>query len=210
MSKLTDASEAVLEATTSVASLRQDVVIKRLLVAFQAANFAKFDSEALLEELTSIANDAAFDSEGFPLESTDGISASVRHRFKLQAHRDRLVSINKKLRESMSKVTRTHRLAVVYLRQNEGIKSLTVKSQDDLLFAVLREIVDTQDNMKLVMDSVKESMTSIDDKTRTLDAWFALHKQYVFMTANRGPKSDGDEEETTSRTPKRLGKRSGP
>ena len=204
-SKLKAATEEVIEATTVVAVLREDAIIKRLIVAFQAANFAKFDPDALLTELNDIANNAAFDGEGFPLESTEGIKNAAKHRFKLQALRDRLISINKRLREAMAKVGRTYRLTVVHLRQHENIKSLTVKAQDDVVFAVLREIADVQDDMKLVMDSVKESLSSIDDKTRTLDAWFALHKQYVFMTANRGPKDDGNEE--TQANPRRLGKR---
>ena len=203
MSKLAAAVEDVIDATTIVVAVREDAVIKRLIVAFKSANFAKFDSEALLEELNDVANDAAFDGEGFPLDSTDSIVRAAKHRFKLQASRDRLISINKKLRESISKVGRTYRLTLVHLRQNEAIKSLTVKAQDDVVFAILREIADVQESMKLVVDSVKESLSSIDDKTRTLDAWFALHKQYIFMTANRGPKDDP--EETTSQTPRRLG-----
>ena len=202
--ELTTATEEVIDATSIVVLLRKDLVVKRLIVAFQAANFAKFDPEALLEELNDIANDAAFDGEGFPIDSTQGISNAAKHRFKLQALRDRLISINKKLREATSKVGRTYRLTLVYLRQNEVVKTLTMKAQDDVVFAVLREIADVQDSMKLVMDSVKEALSSIDDKTRTLDAWFALHKQYVFMTANRGPKDDGNEE-NTPQTPRRLG-----
>ena len=205
-SKLTAASEEVIEATTVVVALREDGVIKRLITAFQAANFAKFDPESLLEELNDVANDAAFDGEGFPLDSSEGIADAAKHRFKLQALRDRLIGINKKLREAMAKVGRTYRLTMVHLRQHEVIKTLTVKAQDDVVFAVLREIADVQDDMKLVMESVKESLSSIDDKTRTLDAWFALHKQYIFMTANRGPKADGDEE-TPQNTPRRLGKK---
>lgn len=208
-SKLTAATEEVIDATTLVTAIREDVIIKRLISAFMGANFAKFDSEALLNELTDIANNAAFDGEGFPLEGTDGIKAAAKHRFKLQALRDRLISMNKKLREATSKVGRTYRLTLVYVRQNEALKSMTVKAQDDVVFAILREIADVQDNMKLVMDSVKDTLSSVDDKTRTLDAWFSLHKQYVFMTANRGPKDDGDEEAHTQ-TPRRLGKRPSP
>jgi hypothetical protein len=206
VSKLDDAAEEVIDAVTVVVTLREDLVIKRLITAFRAANFAKFDPEALLDELNDIANDAAFDSEGFPLDSTDAIVAAAKHRFKLQALRDRLISITKRLREAMSKVARTYRLALVNLRQNDLLKSMTVKAQDEVVFGVLREIADVQDSMKLVKDSVQDALTSIDDKTKTLDAWFALHKQYVFMTANRGPKADGDEEAT----PRRLGKRPGP
>ncbi len=198
------AAEEVVEATSVVQDLRGEVVINKLIAAFQLAKFAKFDPEALLEELTDIANDAAFDSEGFELDSTDGIADAVKHRFKLQALRDRLVKINQRLRESMSKIGRTYRLALVYLRQHDMVRSLTVKAQDEIAFAALREIADAQDNMKLVMDSVRDTLQSIDDKTRTLDAWFSLHKQYVFLALNRGPRSDGDEE--NSKAPKRLGK----
>lgn len=201
---LADAVEAVIDAATLVTTLREDVVVKRLITAFQATNFAKFDPEELLSELTDIANDAAFDSNGFPLDSSEGIAEAAQHRFKLQALRDRLIALNQRLRESMSKASRTYRLAMVYLRQHETVRALTIKAQDDVVFAALREIADAQENMKLVMDSVKDTLSSVDDKTRTLDAWFSLHKQYVFMTANRGPKGDGDEE-TSGQTPRRLG-----
>lgn len=192
MSRLQDALGEVLDSTALVVTLRNDAVLKKLITAFKAANFAKFDPEALLEEMTEIANAAAFDIDGFPLTGTDGIEAAAAHRFKLQALRDRLVALNQKLREATSKVSRTYRLATVHVRQHEALKGMTVKAQDDVAYACLREIADVQENMKLVLESAKDALMSIDDKTRTLDAWYSLHKQYVFMTANRGPK--GDEE----------------
>lgn len=192
MSRLQDALGEMLDSTALVVTLRDDAVIKKLISAFKGANFAKFDPDALLEELSEIANSAAFDIDGFPLDGTDGIEAAAAHRFKLQALRDRLVALHKKLREANSKISRTYRLATVHLRQHELMKGMTVKAQDDVAYACLREIADIQENMKLVFESAKDALTSIDDKTRTLDAWYSLHKQYVFMTANRGPK--GDEE----------------
>lgn len=209
MTSLADAIDAVVAETETVALLREDMVIKQLLKSFKNAAFTHVDEPGILDELAAMAEQVTFSSKAFPLDGTAGIEQANKFRTKLQAVRERLVALDQDLRNTQVKTARVFRVGIVYLRQQDGVQGSTAKHTDDLCSVVLREIVELQETVKLLMDQVKETLSLVDGKTRSLDAWFSLHKQYVFMTANRGPRGEQETHDKASKgTPAgRLGRR---
>ena len=204
---LSDAIDAVVAETATVSAIRADPVVQQLLNAYKRTGWAKVDSANLTEEIAECASYAGFDTTAFPLRGTGGIKNSRNARLALQAYRDRLMAIQRPLREGISKTNRVLRIGFVYLRQNPLLKGMTVKHSDAVCEVSLREIVESQETLKFLSGEVTEALNAIDHKTKTLDAWFNLHKQYVFMN---GKSPYGDQEthdKASQQQASKLGKR---
>jgi len=205
LTDLEEALDAVIEHTAIVSEIRSDLVLRRLVKSYQKAGFAKFDEDEIGDELRDLSDRVAFDTSAFPIDAIEGIKAAASARMDLQAARDRLVSLSRKLREGISKSSRVLRVGLVYIRQRDDIKRVpTAKHKDDVANVSLREIVESYESMKLLLDEVKETLSAIDDKSKVLDAWFLLHKQYVFMSGDRGPRGEQD---TNDEARRQLGKK---
>lgn len=200
MISLSDAIDAAVAHTEVVSSAREDKIVSNLIKAYLKAPWAQFDAEAISEELSELSASVTFDTKAFPLDGTRGIKTARNARIELQAIRDRLVSLDRSLREGLSKTAKVLRVGLVYLRKSDVFKEKTAKHLDAIAEVCLREIVENQETMKLLLDEVKETLSTIDSKAKVLDSWFSLHKQYVFMTGmSRGPRGEQETYDASER-----------
>jgi hypothetical protein len=173
---------ALFSAATLVTGIRSDLLIQQLL---KSATKGPFDIgyETLCDEIESITQNIP--SDAIPLEGTDGLDIANDRRASIQGSRDRLLKINQNLRKVKLNVDRAFRTAKVYLRQKEELNTLSQKENEEVVATALEELSDLQAQVKVLMDATRESLSAMDDKTRGLESWFVLHKQYVFMALNR-------------------------
>jgi 1-aminocyclopropane-1-carboxylate deaminase/D-cysteine desulfhydrase-like pyridoxal-dependent ACC family enzyme len=192
VSALDDALESMARASSLAMDIRQDLVIERMLTAFQATALGKLNYTAIQQEVSTIAADAAFDTEAFPLAGTAGIDAAWAARLRLQAARDNLLAFSRSLRKAAFKTNRLLRTARVYIRQLDVASSLAAKALEEITIVSLREIASVHEEAKVLCEDVNEALEAVNDKTRTLDSWFALHKQYIFLSGvdNRANNAD--------------------
>jgi hypothetical protein len=116
------------------------------------------------------------------------------------------MAISQKLRETKLMTHRVMRVGQVYIRQLDAVDG-TGKHMDDLCAVALREIVEHFETLTALIVDTKETLKVVDEKSKTLDAWFVLHKQYVFMTgASRGPYGEQETHDRASKG-KSLGRR---
>jgi len=200
---LADAIDAVVADTDVVAEIRADPVIDNLLKAYKKTPYSRIDSGQTLAELSELSASVAFDAKGFPLNGTRGLKNARDARLELQAARDRLVAMERQFRQGMAQAAKVLRVGMVYIRQSGTFKGMTAKHMDQVAEVALREIVENQETLKLLSIEVREALTSVDGKSKVLDSWFNLHKQYVFMTGtSRGPRG---EQETHDQASKQQG-----
>jgi hypothetical protein len=204
---LSDAIDAVVAETPLVEQLRKEEVIKRLIEAFKQVPWVtNLDPEALTDELTELATSVSFSTKEFPLHGTGGIAKAKTARMQLQSTRERVMAISQKLRETKLMTHRVMRVGQVYIRQLDAVDG-TGKHMDDLCAVALREIVEHFETLTALIVDTKETLKVVDEKSKTLDAWFVLHKQYVFMTgASRGPYGEQETHDRASKG-KSLGRR---
>lgn len=199
------ALESLAQGTEIVERLRNDPVIFMVLKSFKRTRVFQVAVEQLSAEIEEL--DSMSDFGAFAMDGVDGITEAAEKREVVRRSRSRLIAINRSLRDVHFRAMRIYRMCVVNLRQNEALSGLTVKHTDDLVSVVLREITATLDDVKRLFDDTKEALTNLDDKSRSIDSWFHLHKEYVFLTYNRGPHAREPEEEPSS--PRKLGSRRG-
>ena len=173
-------------------SIRSDMVVESLLRSYKKVR-TNMDVEAILSELSDIAVKVSLDGTAFPLDTTAGLAQARDSRFGLQSLRDRVTTISGSAKKQLSRYRKVYRVGYLYVRQKPEVTALTAKLADSICEVSLREIVEDIDDMKEVISSAKETLSSLDAKSSTVDSWFALHKQYVFMLGkSRGPR--GEEE----------------
>lgn len=198
-----EALESVLSRLASKISIvekyRDDVTVQALITSFKRRKRYAFDPEVLFTELRQIEIDTGFGA--FTLEGTSGIEEANEARTKVRGARSRVVTMSQWLRDVHLGASRVLRVGSVWLRTQEDMRALPAKLSDDVVILTLREIYEVVESTKVIQEQVKEALVSIDDKSRSLDAWFNLHKQYIFL--NYGKKNDGDSEENTTRRPTR-------
>lgn len=185
-----------------VTSLRESVLINQLLKSFKASKRYQLDEEAVLEELREIVASSVVKS--LKLEGTSGIQAANERRAAVQGGRDRVVAMNQELRTVLLSAQRVYRTGLVYVRSQPELDSLTAKATEDVALLVLSEVSEVVSTVERLLVETKEVLTNLDDRSRVIDSWFSLHKQYVFMTLNRGP---GANEEKDSGSGKPFGSR---
>lgn len=191
MSELSEARGALMTNTSAVMQLRNSVLIQQLLKSFKQSKKYQLDEEALLDELADVNTTSTV--KNFNLDGTAGLSQAAERRFAVQGARDRVVAINQNLRSVLLGANRIYRTGLVYIRSQPEVQGLTAKATEDLASIALDEITEVISSVDRLMSETKEVLTNLDDRSRVVDAWFALHKQYVFMTLNRG--NNGGEEE---------------
>jgi len=193
MSDLETAARQMRESTSVIVELRSQVLVQQLLKAFKASKRFQIDEDALLEELQDISNTGMVKSLRLP--GTDGLKEAAELRFAVQGARDRVVAMNQELRSVLLAATRTYRVGLVFLRQQPQLTGMTAKAIDDVGMLTLAEVSECVQNIERLLVETKETLANLDDRSRVIDAWFSLHKQYVFMSLNRGPSADKDDEE---------------
>lgn len=187
---LDKALDSMVSHIESVNAAREDLDVQMLIKAFEGAAFANFDEDDIGSELADIASNVAFDSRAFALSGTGGIKQANKSRSDIQAARDRLVTMMQDLRKAKSKTAKVLRTATVFLREKDLISGSTAKQADDFCAVTLREIAYRHETIESLISQVKDTLVLIDSKSRSLDSWFTLHKQYVFITGNRGPRGE--------------------
>jgi hypothetical protein len=181
------------ENTGIVMDLRGQVLVQQLLKAFKTAKRFQIDEDALLEELQDIANTGLVKSLRLP--GTDGLKEAAQLRFAVQGARDRVVAMNQELRSVLLAATRTYRTGLVFLRQQPQMVGMTAKATDDIVMLALVEVSECVSTVERLLVETKETLANLDDRSKVIDSWFSLHKQYVFMSLNRGPSADEDDKE---------------
>lgn len=202
-SELESAARSLREGTRVVVELRELVLIQQLLKAFRSSKRFQIEEDVLLDELKTIADDAIVKS--LRLDGTDGLKEAAALRFAVQGARDRIVAMAQELRAVLLTAHRAYRTGLVYLRQQPQMVGLTAKAADDMAMLVLAEVSEFVQVVERLLVETKELLANIDDRSRTLDSWFAIHKQYVFMSLNRGSYGDKEAEAEPVRP---LGRRS--
>lgn len=193
MTDLEVAARTMRENTGIVMDLRGQVLVQQLLKAFKTAKRFQIDEDALLEELQDIANTGLVKSLRLP--GTDGLKEAAQLRFAVQGARDRVVAMNQELRSVLLAATRTYRTGLVFLRQQPQMVGMTAKATDDIVMLALVEVSECVSTVERLLVETKETLANLDDRSKVIDAWFSLHKQYVFMSLNRGPSADEDDKE---------------
>lgn len=193
MTDLEAAARQMRESTGVVVELRGQVLVQQLLKAFKASKRFQIDEDALLEELQDISNTGMVKSLRLP--GTDGLKEAAQLRFAVQGARDRVVAMNQELRSVLLAATRTYRTGLVFLRQQPQLTGMTAKAMDDVATLTLAEVSECVQTIERLLVETKETLANLDDRSRVIDSWFSLHKQYVFMSLNRGPSADKDDEE---------------
>lgn len=193
MTDLEAAARQMRESTGVVVELRGQVLVQQLLKAFKASKRFQIDEDALLEELQDISNTGMVKSLRLP--GTDGLKEAAQLRFAVQGARDRVVAMNQELRSVLLAATRTYRTGLVFLRQQPQLTGMTAKAIDDVATLTLAEVSECVQTIERLLIETKETLANLDDRSRVIDSWFSLHKQYVFMSLNRGPSADKDDEE---------------
>lgn len=193
MTDLEVAARTMRENTGIVMDLRGQVLVQQLLKAFKTAKRFQIDEDALLEELQDIANTGLVKSLRLP--GTDGLKEAAQLRFAVQGARDRVVAMNQELRSVLLAATRTYRTGLVFLRQQPQMVGMTAKATDDIVMLALVEVSECVSTVERLLVETKETLANLDDRSKVIDSWFSLHKQYVFMSLNRGPSADEDDKE---------------
>lgn len=203
MTDLDEAARQMRANTSIIQELRSVVIVQQLLKAFKTSKRFQIDEEALLEELRDISNAGMVKSLRLP--GTDGLKEAATLRFSVQGARDRVVAMNQELRSVLLSASRTYRTGLVFLRQQPQMAGLTAKATDDVAMLVLAEVSECVQVLERLLVETKETLANLDDRSRVIDSWFSLHKQYVFMSLNRGPSADEEDEDQPVR---KLGSRS--
>lgn len=193
MTDLEVAARTMRENTGIVMDLRCQVLVQQLLKAFKTAKRFQIDEDALIEELQDIANTGLVKSLRLP--GTDGLKEAAQLRFAVQGARDRVVAMNQELRSVLLAATRTYRTGLVFLRQQPQMVGMTAKATDDIVMLALVEVSECVSTVERLLVETKETLANLDDRSKVIDSWFSLHKQYVFMSLNRGPSADEDDKE---------------
>jgi len=193
MTDLEVAARTMRENTGIVMDLRGQVLVQQLLKAFKTAKRFQIDEDALLEELQDIANTGLVKSLRLP--GTDGLKEAAQLRFAVQGARDRVVAMNQELRSVLLAATRTYRTGLVFLRQQPQMVGMTAKATDDIVMLALVEVSECVSTVERLLVETKETLANLYDRSKVIDSWFSLHKQYVFMSLNRGPSADEDDKE---------------
>jgi hypothetical protein len=201
---LEQALEALANGTEVVERLRNDTEIFMVLKSFRKRPIFKVDEEALAAEIAILDDKTNFGA--FILGSPSGLKEAGEMRAEVRASRSRLVAISRALRDVHFKASRVYKFCASALRQKDGVSSLTAKNSEEVIGIILREITGTLDTVKRLSEDIKEALTNLDEKSKGIDAWLHLHKEYVFLTLNQGPHGVEDEENTVP--PRKLGSRS--
>lgn len=197
LTDLEAAARALRDNTGVVVELRSTVLIQQLLKAFRSSERFQLDEVALLEELQDISKTATVKSLRLP--GTDGLKEAATMRFAVQGARDRVVAMNQELRSVLLAANRTYRTGLVYLRQLPQLSGMTVKATDDVAALVLAEVSECVSIVERLLVETRETLTNLDDRTKVIDSWFSLHKQYVFLSLNRGPYGDKEDQGAKAR-----------
>lgn len=183
--------------TTIVATLRESPLLHQLIKSFRTSKRYAIDEGAITDEIQEILSVTAV--KAFRLEGVQGLKDAVGYRFGLNGGRDRLVRINRELRGVLTLTQRIWRTGLTFIRSQPETAGVTVKALEDIAAITLIEIHDTICVCDRLMSDTKEALTNMDDRTKLLDSWFSLHKQYTFLTLSKGPKDDGDQESNLGR-----------
>ncbi len=198
------ATRALATATQSVTGLRADPLVRQLLKAFKRSASFNIDVDRLSETITMMDRESDFGI--FELDGDSGLVAANEARVKIRNARSTVIGINKDLRKVLVSAKRIRRVAAGWLREQEFVKSLTAKATEEALDLILTEVTDTLENVDRLMAEVKDTISGLESKQSSIDAWFNLHKQYVFLNYSRG--HHGDEKDNTGPA-RKLGRNSG-
>jgi hypothetical protein len=203
---LSDAIDAVVGELEEVQILRAEPTVHLLLQRFEKMAAMRMDAEEIALEIEDMMGDVPLLSDAFPLQGTAGQKSANRARLKIQAIRDRLVSIDGAAHKSLHLVSRLLKVGTLYLKQQPLVSSKAVKHGDLICEVVLREVTEAKENLHMIRDLAKASLSALDAKSKTLEAWFVLHKQYVFMSYEG--KGHRGEQETHNRASEQQRRRS--
>lgn len=197
MSDLEKAARALRDGTSIVMDLRRDLLIQALLKSFKDTKRFNVDENAIVEEIQDILNNGVVKS--FRLSGTQGIEEANDRRAAIQGARTRVVTLNQELRAIRVAAKRSLRVGTVYIRQQPAMKGLQAKATDDVASLVLAEISESLETVERLLAETAEALSHLDEGTRYVDSWFALHKQYTFMTGMRGAPRGDEEEQSPQR-----------
>lgn len=185
MTPLFRATEEIATSIQVVENLRRREAVARLLVAIKAGKIWDFNEKALVDEIALLTD--ATGIRDFDLEGTAGLEEAVTSRTNLQRQMSRLVEINRQLRGVQRIAQRVMRTGALWVRQEDIVAQMTKADAAEVTSMVFRELTDVLDSAKRLLDETKDATMLLTDRIRAIDSWFALHKQYTFLTLNRGP-----------------------
>lgn len=185
-------------------ALRENVLIKSVLDTVRSGKRYTFDAEDLSNEVGAIGMQTDFDA-ALELGSTEEEEKANRIRFELRSARSRLIAMNRGLRRLLLHLNRAHRICATHIKSDGMLAEVkaTAKVADDIVTIALREITDKVEEVELLLTEVREAIGDLDDKNGTIDAWFFMHKQHVFLTLNRRPAGDEENQERQYRGARR-------
>ena len=180
----------MLESSTVISAIRRDIVVSKICAAFKKTTAANLDVEELFDEINSMREDIVYSREGMDLDGPQGITENLEFRSEVNAVRDRLNALAEKLALYEYKTKKVYDTTVSHIITDEDtmllLKPLTVKQKEAVLYTALEEITSAIADIDFIKGRVHATLTECNDKTKSLDAWVNLHKQYMYFFNTRG------------------------
>lgn len=187
-----------MEDTEAISEIRDDIVVSKLLKAYKKSRSAKLDTEGIFEEVEDMMDTIQFTPNSLNLDGAQGLKESKDLRIRIISVRDRLMSIGNKLALSEAMATRVFNKTTSYILTSDvgetlRKQKLSVRQADAVVHAALEEVTHIMDDVSFLKGRVSSALTECNEKTRALDSWVNIHKQYMFFN-NRGPDDNQDDE----------------
>lgn len=191
-------------ADDAVDELRADPVVKAVLKSFKKNAQFSVNFDAIHAELREITKTSKSFAPGkIQLNDLTSLKHAAKMRVFTQAQRDRVTEICNEMRSLHAKSHDVWMATTAYIRQSEVLSKFYASAVDPIIYAALREVAVFVDRAESMIDEAMAVIYNLDARTRTIDDWVNINKQYVYMSGMQpGTQSGIDDDE---RREKRLG-----
>ncbi len=183
-----------IDGTDAIRDIRKDVVMSHILSAWAKSKASNIDVDSLFEEINDMLEEIEFTPNGMNLDGMQGIEENKNLRMRIVSVRGRLMGISNKLAYFDSLAGRVMVKATSYLLTSDILpdKKLSVKQTEALFQVALEEVSTSIEDISFLKGRLTLALNECNEKTRALDSWINLHKQYMFFTRPGGLNDEAD------------------
>ncbi len=174
------------EADDLVYKLRRLTTVRELLKLAKsnpAFNVDFDDTAAELSQLSAVASKLM--SKGDMSVSLGGAKTIARVRLKVQASRDRATQILNDMRTVHSVSKEFARAGSVWLRQRKSVRAYAQATQNEIIAETLSMITTASERSAVTIDIATTVIFNLDAKTRALDTWLSIWKEYRYTSGTQ-------------------------
>jgi hypothetical protein len=181
--------------------LRQDAVLVQLRRMTKKHPVFQTDFDAVQSELTVInmRSNKLFREKTLALGSRSSLELIAQARLRIQAERDRCVEILNEMRTVNTLSDELYTTGSSYIRQQPMMKGFTADATSNIIDVALRELTSCWNNSELIIAQGQEVTRNLDAKTRALDTWLGIYREYVFVSGSQAGSQDGSRDKFTKR-----------